>query len=139
MDLTPGQRLSPFTSIKQPLSVSPYESFERCSIENLRQTGYYFLDTATPIAVEEFDERRNRLARALVADGADAFVVEPGYTFKYYANVSQPEWEVWEVSALSPQNAICVLIPLSRRNAPFLWWCSLIVTRRAMLPQRQPS
>ncbi|KAI2998885.1 hypothetical protein CBS147346_7967 [Aspergillus niger] len=89
-------RLSPFTSIKQPLSVSPYESFERCSIENLRQTGYYFLDTATPIAVEEFDERRNRLARALVADGADAFVVEPGYTFKYYANVSQPEWEVWE-------------------------------------------
>jgi len=33
-----------------------------------------------------------------VADDVDAFVVEPGYTFKYYANVSQPEWEVWEVS-----------------------------------------
>lgn len=71
--------------------------FEKCSIDNLRETGYYFLDTAAPISVEEFEERRNRLARALVADGADAFVVEPGYTFKYYANVSQPEWEVWEV------------------------------------------
>ena len=23
-------------------------------------------------------------------------MVEPGYTFKYYANVSQPEWEMWE-------------------------------------------
>lgn len=31
----------------------------------------------------------------------DAFVVEPGYTFKYYANVSQPEWEVWEVRVQS--------------------------------------
>jgi Xaa-Pro aminopeptidase len=26
----------------------------------------------------------------------DAFIVEPGYTFKYYANISQPDWEVWE-------------------------------------------
>lgn len=40
--------------------------------------------------------RRNNLAIALEADGVDAFIVEPGYTFKYYANVSQPEWEVWE-------------------------------------------
>ncbi|GKZ23897.1 hypothetical protein AbraIFM66951_010429 [Aspergillus brasiliensis] len=88
--------LSLFRPIEQPSSVSRYHAFEKCSIENLRETGYYFLDTAAPITVEEFDERRNRLARALIADGADAFVVEPGYTFKYYANVSQPEWEVWE-------------------------------------------
>jgi hypothetical protein len=38
-----------------------------------------------------------------VAEDTDAFVVEPGYTFKYYGNVSQPEWEVWEVS----KRAIC--------------------------------
>ncbi|PYI04735.1 Creatinase/aminopeptidase [Aspergillus sclerotiicarbonarius CBS 121057] len=85
-----------FSHPNRPSSVSRYEAFEKCSIENLQETGYYFLDTAAPISVEEFEERRNRLARALVADGADAFVVEPGYTFKYYANVSQPEWEVWE-------------------------------------------
>ena len=45
----------------------------------------------------DFEERRDRLAHALVVEDADAFVVEPGYTFKYFANVSQPEWEVWEV------------------------------------------
>ena len=49
---------------------------------------------------EDFEDRRDRLALALVADGVDAFVVEPGYTFKYYANISQPEWEVWEVCAM---------------------------------------
>ncbi|USP78705.1 hypothetical protein yc1106_05979 [Curvularia clavata] len=26
----------------------------------------------------------------------DAFVVEPGYTFSYYANVTQHDWEPWE-------------------------------------------
>ncbi|KAJ5450817.1 uncharacterized protein N7458_007266 [Penicillium daleae] len=51
---------------------------------------------ASPIAVPDFQERRDRLAEALVAEDVDAFVVEPGYTFKYYGNVSQPEWEVWE-------------------------------------------
>lgn len=43
-----------------------------------------------------FASRRTRLATALVADDVDAFIVEPGYTFTYYANVSQPDWEVWE-------------------------------------------
>lgn len=62
------------------------------------ETGLHFLDNAHPLPVEEFVERRNRLAKALVADGVNGFVVEPGYTFKYYVNVSQPEWEVWEVS-----------------------------------------
>jgi hypothetical protein len=50
------------------------------------------------VSFSEYQSRRDRLASALVADGADAFLVEPGYTFKYYGNVSQVEWEVWEVS-----------------------------------------
>ncbi|OGE47724.1 hypothetical protein PENARI_c038G08764 [Penicillium arizonense] len=58
-------------------------------------TGLPFMN-ASPITLADFEERRDRLANALVAEDADAFVVEPGYTFKYYGNVSQPEWEVWE-------------------------------------------
>lgn len=54
------------------------------------------------MTVQDFEERRVRLAQALLTEGVDAFVVEPGFTFKYYANVSQPEWEVWEVS-------VCIL------------------------------
>ncbi|KAE8393431.1 Creatinase/aminopeptidase [Aspergillus alliaceus] len=78
------------------LASALYDEFQQCSIQNLQSTGLYFLETAVPIAVKDFEDRRGRLARALVADDADAFIVEPGYTFKYYANVSQPEWEVWE-------------------------------------------
>ena len=80
--------------------MSQLESFQQCSIHNLLSTDLYFLDTASPIEVEDYEERRSRLANALVEDGVDAFVVEPGYTFKYYANISQPEWEVWEVSRI---------------------------------------
>jgi hypothetical protein len=47
------------------------------------------LDSAAPLPVEEFVQRRNNLAKALVADDVDAFIVEPGYTFQYYANISQ--------------------------------------------------
>lgn len=72
-------------------------NFRQCAIDNLLGTGLPFLNGVSPIAVSDFEERRDRLAQALVADGVDAFVVEPGYTFKYYGNVSQPEWEVWEV------------------------------------------
>jgi Xaa-Pro aminopeptidase len=46
--------------------------------------------------VDEFVQRRNNLAKALIADQVDAFIVEPGYTFQYYANISQKDWEVWE-------------------------------------------
>ena len=74
------------------------ENFQQCAIDNLLETGLPFLEKASPINVADFEERRQRLAEALVAEEADAFVVEPGYTFKYYGNVSQPEWEVWEVS-----------------------------------------
>lgn len=41
-------------------------------------------------------QRRDNLARALVADRVDAFILEPGYAFQYYANISQKDWEVWE-------------------------------------------
>ncbi|KAJ5625324.1 hypothetical protein N7510_001633 [Penicillium lagena] len=70
--------------------------FQKCAIDNLLNTGLPFLENALPITLLDFEERRDRLANALVAEGADAFVIEPGYTFKYYGNVSQPEWEVWE-------------------------------------------
>jgi hypothetical protein len=44
-----------------------------------------FLDTAKPIHRDEFFERRDRLAQALIASDADAFVLEPGFTFQYVA------------------------------------------------------
>ncbi|CAG7920229.1 unnamed protein product [Penicillium olsonii] len=79
----------------QPLR-DPVENLQKCAIDNLLGTGLPFLEKASPISLVDFEERRDRLANALVAEGVDAFVVEPGYTFKYYGNVSQPEWEVWE-------------------------------------------
>ncbi|CAG8121985.1 unnamed protein product [Penicillium olsonii] len=79
----------------QPLR-DPVENLQQCAIDNLLGTGLPFLEKASPISLVDFEERRDRLANALVAEGVDAFVVEPGYTFKYYGNVSQPEWEVWE-------------------------------------------
>jgi Xaa-Pro aminopeptidase len=75
---------------------STIDEFQSCSIKGFLSTGLKFLDTASELPIEEFEERRTRLAKALVADGIDAFIAEPGYTFKYYANISQPEWEVWE-------------------------------------------
>ncbi|KAH6681895.1 xaa-pro dipeptidase [Halenospora varia] len=72
------------------------EQFQKCSIGNFLGTGLPFLDSASPLSVDEFVQRRNKLAKALVADQVDAFVVEPGYTFQYYANISQKDWEVWE-------------------------------------------
>lgn len=71
-------------------------SFHQCSIDNFINSGLKFLEPAAPIALEDFIERRDNLAKALDADGIDAFVVEPGYTFSYYGNVTQPQWEVWE-------------------------------------------
>lgn len=91
---------------------SHLQSFQDCSIKNL-QANLSFLATADSLPVAEFVPRRDRLAQALVEDGLDAFLVEPGYTFSYYGNVSidnqnqvssesnrtqvtQPDWEVWE-------------------------------------------
>jgi len=75
---------------------STIEEFQQCSITNLLSTGLPFLDPSSPLSVSEFVTRRQRLATALLADGIDAYIVEPGYTFQYYANISQKDWEVWE-------------------------------------------
>lgn len=66
---------------------SHLQYFQDCSIKNLR-ANLSFLDTAHPLPVSEFVERRDRLAQALDVEGLDAFLVEPGYTFSYYGNVS---------------------------------------------------
>lgn len=68
---------------------------QQCAISNLHQD-LSFLDNAPPIEAAEFIHRRDRLAQALYDDGIDAFVLEPGYTFQYYGNVSQWDWEPWE-------------------------------------------
>lgn len=72
------------------------QMFQECSIANLLATNLTFLELATPLSALEFVSRRDRLAQALVDDRIDVFAVEPGYTFQYYVNVSQPDWEVWE-------------------------------------------
>ncbi|GAD95216.1 xaa-pro dipeptidase, putative [Paecilomyces variotii No. 5] len=89
-------RVSIDQSALKPLSSPDLESFQQCSIKNLFDTDLYFLKDVGPVSFSEYQSRRDRLANALVEDGADAFLIEPGYTFKYYANVSQAEWEVWE-------------------------------------------
>lgn len=72
------------------------QHFQACSINQLAATNFTFLDTASPLPIAEFAHRRDRLAQALYSEGLDAFLVEPGYTFSYYANITQPDWEVWE-------------------------------------------
>ncbi|KAM0724171.1 hypothetical protein Q7P37_000053 [Cladosporium fusiforme] len=84
------------SEISEETSAVHISGFEKCSLNNIRATNFTFLDAAKPISRDEFVDRRDRLARALTADDLDAFVVEPGYTFSYYANVTQQEWEVWE-------------------------------------------
>lgn len=66
---------------------TPLRRIEQCSISTLRRdTGYDFLHGADSIDLSEFVSRRERLAQALHDDGIDAFAVEPGYTFSYYAS-----------------------------------------------------
>ena len=84
---------------KLPLKGIPkgLQCFQDCSIETLvKDTNLDFLRTAKPLEVSEYTSRRNRLAKALVSDGIDAFMVEPGYTLQYYADMNQRDWEVWE-------------------------------------------
>ncbi|KAJ6439717.1 aminopeptidase ypdF [Purpureocillium lavendulum] len=68
---------------------------QKCSIDNFKRD-LAFLDRAKPIEAQEFIQRRDRLAQALAKNGVDAFVLEPGYTFQYYGNISQTDWEPWE-------------------------------------------
>lgn len=73
------------------------DTVQNCAIDKLHED-LSFLDGAAPIATDEFLARRDRLAQALVAStpAVDAFVLEPGYAFQYYANTSQADWEPWE-------------------------------------------
>jgi len=75
---------------------SHLKAFQECSINEILATHLTFLETAMPPPVSEFSERRDRLARALVDDALEAFIVEPGFTFSFYSNVTQTDWEVWE-------------------------------------------
>ncbi|KAK1961714.1 metallopeptidase family M24 [Colletotrichum sublineola] len=79
----------------QATTANVYDKVRECAIRNLH-SDLSFLDSAVPITVEEFLARRDRLARALAASKVDAFVLEPGYTFQYYGNISQTDWEPWE-------------------------------------------
>jgi len=74
---------------------SQVRKVQKCTISNLLKSTY-FLDNAVQIKTDEFIERRDRLAVALVEAGVDAFALEPGYTFQYYGNISQTDWEPWE-------------------------------------------
>ncbi|KAF2819145.1 Creatinase/aminopeptidase [Ophiobolus disseminans] len=70
--------------------------FRRCSIGKYLATGLPFLDIAKRPSLPEYELRRNSLAHALAVEGVDAFIVEPGFTFSYYANTTQTDWEPWE-------------------------------------------
>jgi Xaa-Pro aminopeptidase len=59
-------------------------------------TGLKFLSSAARPQLGEYVLRRDNLAKALYAKNVDAFIVEPGFTFSYYANTTQREWEPWE-------------------------------------------
>ncbi|KAI4717455.1 Creatinase/aminopeptidase [Aureobasidium sp. EXF-10727] len=85
-----------FTWTVMPLgSKTQFDRVQQCSIDNLHKN-LYFLDNARPIEAQEFLNRRDNLAKALHVSGVDGFVLEPGYSFQYYANISQPQWEPWE-------------------------------------------
>ncbi|KAI4854531.1 Creatinase/aminopeptidase [Aureobasidium sp. EXF-8845] len=87
------------STVKPSGSSSRFDRVQQCSIDNLHKD-LYFLENARPIEAQEFLDRRDNLAKALHVSGVDGFVLEPGYTFQYYANISQPQWEPWEVSQL---------------------------------------
>ncbi|KAK4950438.1 hypothetical protein LTR10_011420 [Elasticomyces elasticus] len=76
-------------------SISVVDKVQKCAIDNLHKD-LYFLQPAMPIAADEFISRHDRLAEALAASDVDAFLFEPGYTFQYYGNISQVDWEPWE-------------------------------------------
>ena len=66
------------TILHESTPSSRLDDFRTCSIENFQATRFPFLDGVHPIAHDEFVARRQRLAQALISDGADAFAVEPG-------------------------------------------------------------
>ncbi|KAH7036697.1 metallopeptidase family M24 [Macrophomina phaseolina] len=83
---------------------------QQCTLTNLH-ANLSFLGVS-PIASADFLARRDALARALHAEGVDAFALEPGYTFQYYGNVSQQDWEPWE-----PEERPMLMLVQPVRNA----------------------
>jgi hypothetical protein len=77
-----------------PSGHNSLDQVQSCSIKNL-QRNTSFLDGVMPISAKDFIRRRDRLAGALHEMNIDAFVLEPGFTFQYYGNVSQLDWEPW--------------------------------------------
>ncbi|KAK0541504.1 hypothetical protein OC835_000073 [Tilletia horrida] len=72
------------------------------SVEAALQCAIQKLDTSAldqpgvePIPFEEFVQRRDRIAQALVKEKLDAYIVEPGSDFNYLANLSNAAWEDW--------------------------------------------
>lgn len=72
------RRQDDHTILHKSTSSSRFDDFRTCSIENFQATRFPFLDGVQPIARDEFVARRQRLAQALLSDGAEAFAVEPG-------------------------------------------------------------
>lgn len=89
------QYISTSANQSQDRPVSDIAAVQKCTISNLRKH-QDFLHGVVPIEVKEFHQRRDRLAAALYDSGVDAYVLEPGYTFQYYGNISQVDWEPWE-------------------------------------------
>ena len=71
------------TTLHESTPSSRLDDFRTCSIKNFEATHFPFLDGVQPIARDEFVARRQRLAEALLSDGADAFAVEPGKLMIY--------------------------------------------------------
>lgn len=83
------------TTIQSIFLDGPAVKAQKCSIENFHKN-LFFLSDDYPISTSEFISRRNNLGKALHVEGLDAFILEPGYTFQYYGNISQKDWEPWE-------------------------------------------
>jgi hypothetical protein len=66
------------TGLRESTASTRLDDFRTCSIGAFEATKFPFLDGVQPIARDEFVARRQRLAQALLSDGADAFAVEPG-------------------------------------------------------------
>ncbi|KAL9621255.1 MAG: hypothetical protein Q9160_004276 [Pyrenula sp. 1 TL-2023] len=94
----PVNVLSEAQSKTKPSNVddSTLSSIQQCAVSAYRSTGLPWLSTSSPLPLEEFVDRRTRVAEALRKAGVDALVVEPGFWFQWLANVSQVEWESWE-------------------------------------------
>jgi hypothetical protein len=88
---------------------STVSDFRSCSIKNFQATHFPFLEGVRPIAHDEFVARRQRLAQALLSDGADAFVVEPG---KLACNCR--EYSMGNVADMYPLSRQAILSPTMR-------------------------